>query len=50
MVDNSEKDRAERIATKPEIMKEIITEGPEYLEAAWPLSTNIPAPERKMFI
>ena len=48
MVDNSENDRAERIATTPEIMKDKITAGPEYLAAAFPLSTNIPAPDEKI--
>ena len=44
MVDNSENDSAESIATKPEIMKEMITPGPAYLAAALPLRTKIPAP------
>lgn len=48
MVDNSENDSAERIATTPEIMKERITAGPAYLAAAFPLRTNIPAPDGKI--
>lgn len=48
MVDNSENDSAESIATKPEIMKEMITEGPAYLAAADPLRTKIPAPENRL--
>ena len=46
MVDNFESEMAARIATIPEIMKEMITAGPAYLAAALPLRTNIPAPGR----
>jgi hypothetical protein len=45
MVDNSENDKAERSATKPEIMNETTTAGPANLAAALPLRTKIPAPK-----
>jgi hypothetical protein len=49
-VASSEYDKAARRAVMPLMMKETITDGPEYLEAACPLSTNIPIPEKKRII
>ena len=45
MDDNSAKDRADRSATMPERMNEMITEGPAYRAAAVPLLANMPDPE-----
>ncbi len=44
----SANDRAERRATIPLKIKEIITDGPAKRAAACPLSTNIPAPGKKI--
>jgi hypothetical protein len=46
MEDISDIDKADKRATIPAIMKEMIIDGPAYAAAACPLNTNIPVPKK----